>query len=1449
MSFNQVSIVKAVEFYIAGSNDNKRQADGFTTNRSLFLDNMPVNGGLYDPHYGTTELEWKCSTCHNRKNLCPGHMGMMQLKYPLQNPHFRREIIRYLKIVCQRCGQPLSNRELKRNPKKENILSEYVQAVRGSNIKMMTCSKENCKFENPWITRDKENHPLVWQEYYTKDGKLIKRELIFNHQIKKILERIPIEFVRKMGKGNQHPSKLLVDVIQLISNSSRPEIQKIGGGRNNMSDFTSSYRQIFDFDQQIPTKIPDPVDKTLQKLLLSIDLTYYSLIAGNSANAASLKMTASNKVTRSMSEQLNKKTGLIRSHLMGKKVRNMARSVITGDKALHPSYVGIPQFIACNIWIPMVVASWNYNECLKLFENGKINKYPGAEKIWRKDMNAEYYVTNIGDSYKPQLGDRIFAHLRDGNPICFNRQPSLLYCSIVSFLAKILTDEKTIKFNSCLCNFFNADFDGDEMNLLIPTSLMARLEIILVSSINEWFINYQNSGPRMGMFQDSFIGCFEMSQHNQTMKKWYAMNMLTRTIINKPLILDKPEYKSLEILSFPIPKINYNKSTTFYNSDLSKFMNYHDNDKRLIIKDGQIIQGRLDGKSIGQNTIGSIFHTMYSEFGSSETIDTIYNLQQITNNYLYYKGYTISLGDLFPTIDAEKEITVQVEKMLDESNNLVTRLDNGELISPIGMTTMDYYEGLQQNILSPGDEFIKPIYSRLNLQTNSLAKMVLSGSKGKKVNIVSIFSAIGQTWVNGDRPKNSMQGRTSIYYDRFSMNPISKGYIKNSFAEGIQPESFLFAAMEARSDIIDIALSTAISGEMERNGVKNMENLLVSNFLGLQEDFRVIQLLYGDNGIDPRHMEECHIHGLMLSTKAYKEIYLATSKDFTKKYHNKTLNIMLQEEYNRIESDREWFKKIMIRFESSQESYLLSDIVKLPVNLDRIIADIINSHNTIDDKGKRVSLSKDLGDLNPTEAINMVDTFCNNLGYVHYHPNYQLKKRKIHPCVVKAIKITQMIIRERLCTKKLIKFNFTNKLLEIVLNRIKSKYLKSFVTPGLAAGVIAVQSVSEPITQYFLDSKHRSGAKTGGANFIDQIREILNFKLTEKMVSPEMKVYLKPEYEQDKAIILEIANHIEMMKLGQFIKNDIYQIFVESLPKGPSHPEYKLEDAINKTFLAHSYGSKIPNDLSPFVIRYELDKEKLILKSMKVITIINALNRLFPFLFIVHSPENSGKIILRLYISSGSYNPKQAVREQDVYKIADQVYNSIIRGVKDIKYAEIKEDTYTKCMEDGSMQPAKKFYIHTSGINLEAMMCNPYVDIDQLYINSLEETFKHYGIEASRHDIVDNLQSTLKYGASYSHISIYADIMTCNGSITSIERSGLGKRDTKSILKRVSFGSPKQVLQFAAINNIREKITGISPSLMMGTCPKFGTTYNKIMMDETFLAKKYRSVDKILDDL
>lgn len=446
------SSVRSVQFFIIGDEDVKSEAHGVTTNKSLFADGVPVSGGLYDPHYGTTELSWDCHTCFQNKTRCPGHDGMAPMNYPLQNAKFRKEIQKWLKSCCHTCGGDVLKKDLPSGIPDANKLTEYAKLVRTGADKFRKCA--HCGAHHPWVSRDLVKHGVIWREYFTKGNKqkAERKEIMYNNVIGTILAKIPNEVVIKLGKKlDSHPRKLIMrENIKIPSTVIRPEIRKIGGNRSTMSDITALLRSLMELNSQIPREIPTQVDTDLHTKLVLADLTFFEMIQGSSQSTSSLKLvTNTNKVSHSMANRLPKKTGRLRGNLMGKRVKGMMRSVITGDKALRPDQVGVPKTIAKGQWIPETVRPWNRERLMTYYLNGS-KKYPGCQKIKRADTGREHYIDNQNDHYTLQDGDVVFRNMVDGDMIGFNREPALIYSSIAVLVVKIING-LTLRMNSAIC--------------------------------------------------------------------------------------------------------------------------------------------------------------------------------------------------------------------------------------------------------------------------------------------------------------------------------------------------------------------------------------------------------------------------------------------------------------------------------------------------------------------------------------------------------------------------------------------------------------------------------------------------------------------------------------------------------------------------------------------------------------------------------------------------------------------------------------------------------------------------------------------------------------------------------------------------------------------------------------------------------------------------------------
>lgn len=961
-------------------------------------------------------------------------------------------------------------------------------------------------------------------------------------------------------------------------------------------------------------------------------------------------------------------------------------------------------------------------------------------------------------------------------------------------------------------------------------------ETRLTSSIHQWFIGYKDSVPMYGLFQDSIIGIYELTQSDTAnIDKFHAMNMMNRTSTNHELVFDKPKYTGRELVSMFLPPINYEGRPKFYVPEFAPYINYKEEDIKISIKAGKLLTGVLDKESVGQGSEGGIFHNIYLDRGPTEAVDAIYNLQQLVNHFLYYNGATFSLKDVYLSKKARQQLKLETAKIIAASHEITRQLDEGKLIPPVGMSLQDYYEELQMSALDHGDEFIKPIMQEIDTRDNWLFKYIFSGSKGAKSNILSIFTSKGSIGIKGSRIKMNLGGRTSINFQRGSTDPISRGYDPSNFTEGINPITFPFAAMEARYELIEVALSTAMAGTMNRNAVKNLESILVGPHRSSVKQNRLVQPLYGETGIDPRKVQKVKFPTIKINDADFKKQYQTTVQDVDQKWRNSHVQQRLASEFQQLSDDRKMYRDTFLKMESSSRgNFLLKDTLRMPINPTRTLAGVL-------------ALGEGKEPLDPVRAIELIDEYCSSIGYLWMNEIKRRAKAPIPRHIENAVTLLRILIRSHLCTANLIRSRASNRQLEIVLDKLSHKISEALIEAGASVGIIAAQSISEPITQYLLDAKHRSGLKKSKTNTIDRFGELLGNKATSDLHNPQMLLMPMPQWAGDKQKVMEIANHIEMLSVGRFVSQT--DIFLEEFGK-PEYPPLMHERKMIERFTVVNLGDKVPRDLINWCIRFVLNDENLVLKSMKVKTIYTKLMEKYPYLYIVYTPQTkAGDIVMRIYMRNIAFKKGSDISEDTIKTLAKNISNTVIRGVDGIKNTIVKSIAQTVETPEGGLDVKKIYAIETDGANLSGVLENTYLDIYQCNTSSVEEVERIYGIEAGRNKILDELNTTLKDGANYEHSSMYADEMSYMGRLTSIQRSGLVKREIDQVLLRATFGSPVQVFEAAAINSQEDKLYGMSAMMVMGTAPRFGTTYSDVMIDEEEVALLSQSAEAVLDAL
>lgn len=1436
--------ITTVDYYVLGDEETQQDACIQITNKEIFKGDRPEANGIYDPHMGTTDIKWECRTCGNKKNVCPGHPGELKLRYPVKSPVFREEIFKWLKILCFKCGRLLTTTVL--SGLQSRMLNEYVRLC---SKKVKHCPHDDCKAIRYVVVKDKDRAFTFNIETEISQNEVLKQEL-YNHEIRAIFARVSEETVRRVAPTpDAHPMKLIVSSLRVPPNTIRPDIRRIGGSsnRSNNSDITAFIKNIVEINEKLPQILPPKkdIDMNLKNQFNLLELLYSDMVKG-STKASTIRMTTNtNKTPTSLADRHKNKTGRVRGNLMGKRVFFAARSVITGDNYLRVDEVGVPLNVAKALQIPEIVNPTNHNRLMLYFKNAKAI-YPGCSGIKKRGSDLFYAIDYFDKNYVLQDGDTVYRDLVDGDNVLMNRPPSLLFSSISGHRVRVLEKGLTFRINVSACKFYNADFDGDAMTMLVAQNIQSRIEIERMSWVGNWFVSYQNHAPMCGAVQDALLGISLLTQSNVRIDKYHGMQLLGHIDpVSRRYDFSKPNFTGREVVSMFLPEVNYpEKKAKMYMPQYADFINYKPDEIKVKITRGKIESGILDSNSVGQGKIGSLYHVIKSEFGAEEALLSIFNTHQAIGRYLMHRGFTIGIRDIHISQETTDKIKDAIAQNLANATDMIEQLNRRKLIAPYGISLSEFFEEQQLKILEEGDAFVRLIFKEIQLEKNNLAWIIFIGSKGKINNFVSINAAIGSQTVYGRRmPRNYGNGRTSPYFLRYDLDPRSLGYVENSFREGIDPSIYPFAVAESRLGSVNNQLSTPVTGAQNRLNVKNLETIMISIMRMAVKKRNVVQLLYSENGVDPRRTELVKFRTVTISDEEFKTSYHAKAGMFDATFDAAAVQKELDAEFEQLAADRQVYREVFFQVESSNLGvFIFKDDMQLPVNPFRII------ENTLQNNAEKIALfSKEEQMLDPIRSIHKVKELCASLGYAYFNHIQEERKMVIPEYIQTTLMLLRIAIRSYFCTANLVRKGVNNRLLDLIIQKVKFTLKNALIDYGTAVGIIAAQCLSEPLTQYALNSKNRTGGGGGSkSTTIERTTEILGARPTKNMKNPSMIIMTKPEFEQNKAKVQEIANYIEMMEFQRFVS--VSQIFYETYGE-PVHPKYAHERELIATFQKCNMGLQCP-PLSKWCLRFELNKEELITNSMKLETIVIMLRLKFPKTFVVYSPEKKAKIVMRMYLATSMLKPNMGYDLAYVRGVMSKVLGTVIRGVRGIINTSVYQMVKSFREPDGSIKSAQVYAIQTTGTNLEEVLENPYVDPYRTQTDSIKEFEEVYGIDATRNKIISELARIMNSDdVVRMHSTIFADEMTFSGTVTSILKTGLGIREKNNVSLRASFQAPNMVLHDAAAEHIRERnIDGISGPFLFGQTPRLGTTFSDVSINAKFVEDYHTNLHRNIED-
>jgi len=1454
--------IERIEFTILGNKEIrnlsvlKKEAAGLVSS-DLYENGEPKKGGPIDTRFGITDNHLQCDTCGLGTNFCVGHFGHIELSEPVFHLGFLESCIKILKCICPRCSKLLVYKnedeliELLKNKKGKTRLNEFKNLIKN----VTHCAKNNfgCGASIPKIKLDIKKTTAIVNiiaEYVTTtstednpDKKPIK-EILTPDKVYKIFKNISDKDCYALGfdPNKNRPEDLIHTIFPVPPVQVRPSVRGDFMSSTTREDhITIKLVEIQKANMRLNRHKETSNENTVKYFQDHVNYLQYHVATYYDNETLSLPQSEQKGlVTKSLSSRLKGKDGRIRNNLMGKRTDFSARTVITPDPTLSINELGMPVTIAKNITFPEIVTPYNIEYLNKLVANGR-DIYPGANFLIPIGSNDGQSRLPVDLRFRKQMielryGDIVERHIINGDIVLLNRQPTLHKQSMMGHRVKIIDNPEycTFRLNPNVTTPYNADFDGDEMNTFFCQSLQTQIELEEIADVKLQIITPQQSTPIIGIVQDGLLGAYNLTINDDKIDWRTAMNIMAITEINTIGTYGKNRtYTGKELISHLIPeKINLHR----------------EGDGKLIVsvKNGKLVDGYISKETIGVKKRNSLIQLVLNEYGADETQVFIDNITRLMTYFNMYHGFTVGIGDIDISPELAKTLYQQFQIKKLEVCHEITELEN----NPDMMDEVLFEKLIKGKLDVILQESSKLIMSNLKI-TNNFKIMIDSGSKGSNINMGQIGGCVGQQDFAGTRITKIYNDRTLPYFFRNDDRAMARGFIESSFTQGLKLPEFIFQTLSGREGLIESAIRTAETGYVQRKLIKSAEDFMVKYDGTVRNAVeRIHQFIYGDSGIDTIKQTGYNMKIMELSNSEIMNKYvftkqeLSTLENFTEKDN--------MEMYNMLINMREHMRRTKI---SSSIDYLTLDTMyMLPVNLLLIID---NARNTSE------PINKDIIK-NPKYILEQIEYILETKNTRLYNmPSNDLSNKKSVKYIDEHISKSafRYALYDALNPKKCIMmYKFTKKQIDDIVTKIIKNFNKSVIESGEMVGILAAQSIGEPVTQLTLNSFHSAGiGGGGGVNMgIPRIKEV--FSLSKNMKEPMMTIYLDKQYHKNKKYANKIASYIKYTTIKDIRKK--IEIFYDSNPykKGG----FMDQDNVYNIFYSYQQNKNCCDntiDGLSWLMRIEFDKEKLLAKEVSLLDIksqfcqawekrytdIKSLKRekkvildKITHIAVLSNNDNDEVPVMHIRFDMNNFNSSNLVDFTDLFvdefKLKGITDIQDIRNLIDERYIDFNDET-------GAMDITNEYVIYTKGINMYDIRKLIGIDINRTYCNDIIQTYEIFGIEAARTIIIHQITSVLaSNGLNFQHISIFGDIMTNVGTLTSIDRHGLNKLDTDP-LSRASFEKTVEQLISAAVFNETDYMKSVSSRIIAGLCIKGGTGLCNLILDRELLENSEYTTD------
>ena len=1407
--------IKSIKFGLLGATGIVAQSVTAVEDRNLFdVGSSPgrprtlTRRGPLDPRLGISSKSGRCATCGQGLGGCNGHFGHVKLALPCFHYGYLKRIIETLNCVCKDCSRVLLPERDKRKflqdlrrPGLDGLRKDVIIKNVSTNCRKVKVCPHCTAYNGP--VRKVPGHPIkMFHNKYaiytqsnakskvkpkdmqafeksfeeaTKANPELERHLkraaddLTPLRVLNILKRIPNAEVELLGMdptSGGRPEHMIWTHIPAPPVAIRPSVAQEAASTED--DITNKLGDIVHINSLMVAALyaGQPLSKVMDMWeFMQVQIAMY--IDGNLPGLG--RDSAYGKAMRGFCQRLKGKQGRFRGNLSGKRVDFSARTVISPDPNLAIDEVAVPARIAVNMTYPEKVTKYNLDKLKDCIQRGD-KKHPGANFIVKKSDRRRTVLRMVTSKDRRkemaadlEIGDTVERHIEDGDIVLFNRQPSLHKLSILSHRVKV-RPWRTFRLNECVCTPYNADFDGDEMNLHVPQTEEARAEATELMGVKRNLATPKNGTPIIAAIQDFVTAAYLISQKD----RFFNRHQFTQTIsfMYEGLHVRDPDTNEIYPIEFPPPAVI--KPRTLWtgkqvwnvlmkpskrypvNVNLDAQLRQYapptrpgdipdmvDNDAYLVIRNSEVMCGAFDKATIGDGKKDSVFFVIMRDFGSDYAAAAMNRLAKLSARWLGEQGFSIGISDVYPSEKLNKRKADLVNAAYQQCDEVLEKFFRGKLERTAGCDEEQTMEILLSGILNRvRQQCGNACFAELS-RYNSPLLMAKCGSKGSNNNVSQMLAAVGQQIIGDKRVMDGFQDRTLPHFNKGDRDPLAKGFVVNSFFSGLSPTEFIFHAMSGREGLVDTAVKTAETGYMSRRLMKSLEDLSAQYDGTIRSSASgVIQMKFGDDGLDPVDMEG----------------------------NAKPVNF-----------DRTFMHAVATTWDDKERGLLQNEIDQL---VDATLKKERQKLPRYADAGMELQYDdRSEGGLDQLESSR--DFLDHVSAYIMERTAQTASSQKRLPGSGGIFKLSRTA-------------------LEMFLHLCLSKFERSKVEAGHAVGAVGAQSIGEPGTQMTLKTFHFAGvAGMSITQGVPRIKEIIN--ASKSISTPVIACALDSPYE-------EMAGRFAKALIEKTYLGDIV-LYIEDV--------WHFDGCYINMRIDWEQVKRLGLRITADNIADAIEATKGF-KALGVVAEVRGITHIRVTVTQPNYPETKSRKKLGPKWKAHHGDTAETMFMQ-IQSLKRRLPNIVVKGYPDAQRAVIKKD------DKPDKTGREPISVLVEGYGLKACMTTEGVDGRRTKTNSVMECKDVLGIEAARKTIIDEISLVMRdMDIDPRHMQLLADVMTYKGEVLGITRFGLAKmRD--SVLQLASFEKTPDHLFEAAAKMKEDDIQGVSECIIMGQSMSIGT--------------------------